>query len=31
MKKQKIFWQPEKVTISGTAVILFHAEWVIEI
>ncbi len=23
--------QPEKVTISGTAVILFHAEWVIEI
>lgn len=23
--------QPEKVTISGTAVILFHAEWAIEI
>ncbi|MFP1483477.1 hypothetical protein ACLB1S_14760 [Escherichia coli] len=23
--------QQEKVTISGTAVILFHAEWVIEI
>ncbi|MCK3283731.1 phenazine biosynthesis-like family protein, partial [Escherichia coli] len=22
---------PEKVTISGTAVILFHAEWAIEI
>ena len=22
--------QPEKVTISGTAVILFHAEWAIE-
>ncbi len=23
--------QPEKVTISGTAVILFHAEWAIEL
>lgn len=23
--------QPEKVTISGTAVILFHAEWTIEL
>ncbi|MCN3311282.1 PhzF family phenazine biosynthesis protein, partial [Escherichia coli] len=22
--------QPEKVTISGTAVILFHAEWAID-
>jgi hypothetical protein len=26
-----VMYQPEKVTISGTAVILFHAEWAIEL